>query len=83
VIDDKHGLPIASKIHPKISMSEQLLSLEAVAEGRKIVNISNFDKLIAPLSKNVKLMMLLKKSKKKNLRSFKALNKILQTENPI
>ncbi len=82
VIADKHGLPIASKIHPQLNTNEQMLSLEAVAEGRRIVNVEPYQKVVRRLSENVNLMMLLQKSHQ-NLHRFKELNRILERDNPI
>ncbi len=82
VIADKHGLPMASKIHPQMPVSEQLLSLEAVAEGRTIVNTKGLEKIVHSLSGDVKLMMLLQRSGS-NVQRMRDLHEVILRENPI
>ena len=86
VLTDRHGFPIASKIHPKLegmNVDEQLLCLEAVAEGKRtIVDTSNYHKIVKSLSRNVNLMLLLDKTYA-NLHRFKQFKAFLADNNPV
>ncbi len=80
VVTDRHGFLMHSEIHN--SLDENLLALHAVANKRKIVDLSNYHSLIRPLSRNVKLLLLLEKSWD-NYKKYYEFETFLRVENPI
>ena len=80
VVTDKHGFPMHSEILN--SLDENLLALSAVVNKRKIIDLSDYHSLIRPLSKNVKILLLLEKSWE-NYKKYYEFENILRTENPI
>ena len=80
IICDYNGFMIHSEINN--SLDENLLALTAICENRNFMDLSNYQKLIRPLSNKIKMLVLLKKSWK-NQFGMKNFNEILEKENPI
>ena len=82
VITDRHGFPMATNMKPTPKpLDEELLALSAVSD-RKLLDLSDYHKVVRPLSHNVRLMVLLEKTYA-NLHRFKAFNRMLEEKNPI
>ncbi|MHA1767730.1 MAG: hypothetical protein ACTSVK_15910 [Promethearchaeota archaeon] len=80
VISDYNGLCVHSEIEN--SLDENLLALSAICENRNFIDLSNYQKLIRPLSNKIKMLVLLKKSWKNKL-LIKNFDEIVEKENPI
>ncbi len=80
VISDYNGLLVHSEI--KNSLDENLLALSCICEERNFMDLSNYHKLIRPLSNKIKMLVLLKKSWKNKL-LIKNFDEIVERENPI
>ncbi len=66
VVADKHGFLIHSDLTEK--MDENLLALSAVCTDRNLLDLSQYHKIIKPLNKNMRLMVLLDKSRENYLK---------------
>ncbi|QEE17795.1 hypothetical protein DSAG12_03633 [Promethearchaeum syntrophicum] len=80
VISDYNGLLVHSEI--KNSLDENLLALSCICEERTFMDLSKYQKLIRPLSNNIKMLVLLKKSWK-NKSLIRNFDEIIEKENPI
>lgn len=80
IIADKHGFPIASRIDQP-QFDEELLAVSAITD-RKLMDLPDHQKVVRPLSNDVKLLVLLKKAAN-NISGFKRFNLILEKENPV
>jgi len=80
VISDYNGLLVHSDI--KNSLDENLLALTCIAEDRTFMDLSQYQKLIRPLSNKIKMLVLLKKSWK-NKKLIKNFDEMIEKENPI
>ena len=80
VISDYNGYLVHSEI--KNSLDENLLALTCICENRTFLDLSNYHKLIRPLSNKIKMLVLLKKSWKNKL-LIKNFDEIVEKENPI
>ena len=75
-------LPGSSETEIKNSLDENLLALTCICEGRNFMDLSNYQKLIRPLSNKIKMLVLLKKSWR-NKKLIKNFDEIVEKENPI
>lgn len=80
VVTDMHGFPIHADVLN--SMDENLLALSAVAGKRRIIDTSNFHRLIRPLNKNACLLVLLEKSRD-NYANIGKFEDVVKNANPI
>jgi len=80
VITDKHGLVIHSALPP--SMDENMLALSAICRERNFLDLSKYQKIIRPLSHQVKIIVLLDKSRQ-NYVDVLRFYQLIQNENPI
>lgn len=80
IISDYNGYLLHSEI--KNSLDENLLALTCICEGRNFMDLSNYQKLIRPLSNKIKMLVLLKKSWR-NKKLIKNFDEIIEKENPI
>ena len=80
VITDRHGLVIHSELPP--SMDENMLALSAICRERSFLDLSQYQKIIRPLSHQVKIIVLLDKTRQ-NYRDVLRFYQLLQNENPI
>ncbi len=80
IICDYNGLLVHSEINN--SLDENLLALTCICEDRSFMDLSNYQKLIRPLSNKIKMLVLLKKSWKNKL-LIKNFDDIVDKENPI
>ena len=80
VISDYNGLLVHSEMNN--SLDENLLCLTAICENRTFLDLSKYHKLIRPLSSKIKMLVLLKKSRK-NKKLIKNFDEIIEKENPI
>ncbi len=80
VISDYNGLLLHSEI--KNSLDENLLALTCICEERTFIDLSNYHKLIRPLSNKIKMLVLLKKSWR-NKSAIKNFDELIEKENPI
>ena len=80
VISAYNGYLLHSEI--KNSLDENLLALTCICENRNFLDLSNYQKLIRPLSNKIKMLVLLKKSWKNKL-LIKNFDEIIEKENPI
>ncbi|RLI62722.1 MAG: hypothetical protein DRO88_11470 [Promethearchaeia archaeon] len=61
VMADPHGFPIYSEI--ETGMDENLLALSAVEERRKFLDLHEYHKIVKPVGKDIRLLILLKKAR--------------------
>ena len=61
VVTDLDGFPIHADVQNKFD--ENLLALSAVVNKRRIIDTSSYHRLVRPLNKNTKLLVLLEKSR--------------------
>lgn len=80
VMADRHGLPMYSDVVDPLD--ENLLSLATVCQRRNIIDLSDYHRIIHPLSKNVRMMILLRKSRE-NYLHYGRLEAIIRENNPI
>ena len=81
VICDHHGFPIASKIPQNFHIQENILALSAISNKKDLIKGKKYLKIKRDLdkSKNVKLLLLLEKTKKREL-YFEKLEKLIETQ---
>lgn len=80
VVADRHGFIIHADT--KVELDENLLALSAICKTRKFLDLSNYHKIYRRLSKNVKLMVLLDKSRENFLRYGK-FEDVVNHKNPV
>ncbi|MGQ4874397.1 MAG: hypothetical protein ACTSVV_02900 [Promethearchaeota archaeon] len=82
VICDEHGFPIGAKIPRDFHINENELALSAIAEKRSFIRDPRFMKVKRDIdkSKNVKLFILLEKSRK-YINRFKILRDVINSQN--
>ncbi|MFX0071704.1 MAG: hypothetical protein ACFFAO_11505 [Candidatus Hermodarchaeota archaeon] len=82
VLCDYHGFPIASKIPYNFPIRENLLALLAISNKVGRINEKKYLKVKRDLdkSKNIKMLLLLKKSNQK-IANFKKLKEFINTSN--
>jgi hypothetical protein len=80
VVADKHGFLLHSESKKKLD--HNLLALTAICKDRKIIDLSNYHKLIKPLSKEINLLVLLSKSRE-NYKKYGKFESIIQKNNPL
>ena len=80
VMADRHGFLVHSEINN--SLDENMLALTAVAGKRKLLKLSKYHSIVRSLSRNVKLLVLLKKSHR-NYAHFGHFDEVVKKENPI
>jgi hypothetical protein len=83
VIADKHGFLMHSEWNQMKTrkLDEELLALSAVS-NRRLLDLSNYQKVVRPLGMNAKLLVLLEKTNV-NLHKFKQFNQVVKDKNPI
>ena len=79
VVADRHGFLVHSELPNHLD--QDLVALSTIAPGRTIVDLSKFHKIIKPLSRNVRLMVLLEKSRE-NYKHYYEFEKTVM-ENPL
>jgi hypothetical protein len=79
VVADRHGFLVHSELPNHLD--KDLVALSTIAPGRTIVDLSKFHKIIKPLSRNVRLMVLLEKSRD-NYKHYYEFEKTVM-ENPL
>ena len=80
VITLNNGLPVF--LESKEKFDENLLALTAICQDRQLLDLSNYHKIIRPLSKNVRLLVILNKSRT-NYSNYGEFENILAQKNPI
>ena len=80
VITDYHGLPMF--LESKEQFDENLLALTTICKDRQLLDLSNYHKIIRPLSKNVRLMVILNKSRM-NYTKYGEFENIIAQKNPV
>lgn len=61
VLADPHGFPVYSEI--ETGMDENLLALSAVEERRKFLDLQDYHKIVKPVGKDIRMIILLKKAR--------------------
>ena len=79
VVTDKHGFLVHSEL--PMDLDKEMVALSTVAPGRTIVDLSKYHKIIKPLSRNVRLMVLLEKSRE-NYKQYFEFEKLVKN-NPL
>ena len=79
VVTDKHGFLVHSEL--PTDLDKEMVALSTVAPGRTIVDLSKYHKIIKPLSRNVRLMVLLEKSRE-NYKQYFEFEKLVKN-NPL
>jgi len=81
VLCDHHGFPIASKIPQNFHIQENILALSAISNKMELIKGNKYVKIKRDLdkSKNIKLLLLLEKTNKRNI-YFKKLEKLIKTQ---
>ena len=83
VMADRHGFVIHAEKGDNVDeFDEDMLALTTICEKRKIMDLSHYHKLIKPLNKNVKLLVLLEKSRINYVKCGE-FEEILRKENPL
>ena len=81
VLCDHHGFPIASKIPQNFHIQESILALSAICDKKNLLKGNGYIKVKRDLdkSKNIKLLLLLDKSKRR-YKNFKRLKELIVTQ---
>lgn len=81
VLCDRHGFLIASKIPQNFHIQENILALSAISNKRDFIEENGYLKVKRDLdgSKDIKLLLLLKKSHN-NITCFKRLKRFIETQ---
>ncbi|WP_457559263.1 hypothetical protein [Candidatus Harpocratesius sp.] len=61
VLTDPHGFPVYSEI--EADLDENLLALSAIEERRKFLDLHEYHKIIKPVGKEIRMIILLKKAR--------------------
>ncbi|XEO76447.1 hypothetical protein WKT22_01471 [Candidatus Lokiarchaeum ossiferum] len=80
VVTDMDGFPLHADVGN--SMDENLLALSAVVSKRRIIDVSGYHRLVRPLNKNTRLLVLLEKSRE-NYANVGIFEEIVKNENPL
>lgn len=80
VVTDMNGFPLHADVSN--SMDENLLALSAVVSKRRIIDVSSYHRLVRPLNKNTRLLVLLEKSRD-NFANVGLFEEIVKNENPL